>query len=271
MIKFGSLCSGIEAASVAWHPLGWRCAWVSEVDEFCSALLKHHYPAVENLGDMTKIEELLESRPELADIDVLVGGTPCVAFSIAGLRQSLSDARGNLTLVFCRIVDAIDKLKQKRGHKRPLVVLWENVPGVLNTNDNAFGCFLGALAGEGAAINTVEKWPHCGLASGPERQVAWRVIDAEGYVPSVEPEFLSARHGLLVGSIPVECFSKAKPILRDILEGETHPKYRLSSRACAGILRRAEKRGKKLPPLLEAALRAVADTAKEEEATILDL
>ena len=94
-VSFGSVCSGIEAASVAWHPLGWRAAWLSEIEPFPCAVLAHHYPEVPNLGDMTTIARRVLTG-EVEAPDVFCGGTPCQAFSVAGLRQSLDDARGNL-------------------------------------------------------------------------------------------------------------------------------------------------------------------------------
>jgi DNA (cytosine-5)-methyltransferase 1 len=133
-LVYGSVCSGIEAATVAWEPLGWRPAFFAEIEPFPSAVLARHYPTVPNLGDMTAID----GAAWRGKIDVLVGGTPCQAFSVAGLRKSLDDARGNLALKFVELADAID----------PSYVLWENVPGVLTTSDNAFGCLLGGLAGE---------------------------------------------------------------------------------------------------------------------------
>ncbi|MCA8947453.1 MAG: DNA cytosine methyltransferase, partial [Planctomycetes bacterium] len=95
---YGSVCSGIEAASVAWHPLGWRAAWLSEIDAFPCRVLAHHYPDTPNLGDMTQFKDW----PDAA-IDVLVGGTPCQSFSIAGLRRGLDDLRGNLMLTYLAI------------------------------------------------------------------------------------------------------------------------------------------------------------------------
>jgi DNA (cytosine-5)-methyltransferase 1 len=112
-IRFGSVCSGIEAASVAWHPLGWQAAWLSEIEPFPCAVLAHHYPDVPNLGDMTKLPERIVSG-EIEAPDVFCGGTPCQAFSVAGLRKSLDDARGNLSLVFCEIANAIDTTRLLR-------------------------------------------------------------------------------------------------------------------------------------------------------------
>ena len=130
-MRYGSVCSGIEAATTAWHGLGWRPAWFSEIEPFPSAVLAHHYPHVPNLGDMTKFEEWPDES-----IDLLVGGTPCQSFSVAGLRKGLADPRGNLMLTFLAIAQ----------RHRPRWIVWENVPGVLSSNGGRdFGAFLGAL------------------------------------------------------------------------------------------------------------------------------
>ena len=177
-LKFGSVCSGIEAASVAWHPLGWRAAWLAEIEPFPSAVLAHHYPDVPNLGDMTALPDRIASG-EIEAPDIFCGGTPCQAFSVAGLRKSLDDARGNLSLTFCEIANAIDTVRTERG-EQPAIIFWENVPGVLNTKDNAFGCFLGALAGEDdPLVAPGGKWTNAGCVYGPQRAVAWRVLDAQ--------------------------------------------------------------------------------------------
>jgi DNA (cytosine-5)-methyltransferase 1 len=131
-VKYLSVCSGIEAASVAWHPLGWEPVAFSEIEKFPSAVLAHHYPAVPNLGDMTKFKEWPDEP-----INLLVGGTPCQSFSVAGLRKGLADPRGNLMLTYGAIA------------KRycPEWLVWENVPGVLSSNGGQdFGTFLGMLA-----------------------------------------------------------------------------------------------------------------------------
>ena len=177
-MKFGSVCSGIEAASVAWTPLGWQAAWLAEIEKFPCEVLKHHYPDVPNLGDMTKLPDMILSGQVEAP-DLFCGGTPCQAFSVAGLRQSLDDARGNLSLIFCEIANAIDQVRSVQ-QSDPCIVFWENVPGVLNTKDNAFGCFLGALAGEDEAlIAPGGRWTNAGFIDGPQRAVAWRVLDAQ--------------------------------------------------------------------------------------------
>lgn len=177
-MNFGSVCSGIEAASVAWHPLGFRASWLAEIEAFPAAVLAHHYPEVPNLGDMTKIAtEVLTGAVDAPD--VLVGGTPCQAFSVAGMRAGLQDARGKLTIEFVRLADAIDHVRVARG-KQPSITVWENVPGVLSDRGNAFGCFLGALAGEDCELQpSGKRWTDAGCVYGPKRAIAWRVLDAQ--------------------------------------------------------------------------------------------
>ena len=148
-MKYLSVCSGVEAATVAWHSLGWQPVAFSEIESFPSAVLAHHYPNVPNLGDMTKYKEwnLNES------IDILVGGTPCQSFSVAGLRKGLEDPRGNLALTYVGILDRF----------RPKWFIWENVPGVLSSGGGRdFGSFLGAVA-------------ECGYG------FAYRVLDAQNF------------------------------------------------------------------------------------------
>jgi len=131
-LTYGSVCSGMEAATLAWSPLGWRCAFVSEIEKAPCALLKERFPDVPNFGDMTKFEDW----PDVA-IDLLAGGTPCQSFSVAGLRRGLTDPRGSLMLTYGAIA--------KRY--RPTWLFWENVPGVLSSNGGRdFGAFLGMLA-----------------------------------------------------------------------------------------------------------------------------
>src|SRR5262249_11892216 len=142
-VTFGSVCSGIEAASVAWHPRGWRTAWVAEIEAFPSAVLAYRLPGVANLGDMTGLVARV-SAGEVEAPDVLVGGTPCQAFSVAGLRAGLSDARSQLALAFVLLANAIDAARSLLG-KPPCVIVWENVPGVLSDRTNASGHLLGAL------------------------------------------------------------------------------------------------------------------------------
>ncbi len=130
-MRYGSVCSGVEAATVAWHPLGWKPQWFSEIDKFPSAVLAHKYPNTPNHGDMTNYKEWPDEP-----IDLLVGGTPCQSFSVAGLRKGLDDPRGNLMLTYLGVADRY----------KPKWVVWENVPGVLSSNKGRdFGAFLGAL------------------------------------------------------------------------------------------------------------------------------
>lgn len=219
-MRYLSICSGIEAASVAWEPLGFTAAGFSEIDPFASAVLAERFGsnlpgeslsanAPPNFGDFTAIP-----LDALGPVDLLVGGTPCQAFSFAGKRLSLEDARGNLTLAFAVLAH---ELAGSHGLRN---ALWENVPGVLSTPDNAFGCFLGALVGADDALlpserprrgrstavwrwveagrwpvlddngeeagefvdrpeGHVARWPRAGLVAGPLGRAAWRVLDAQ--------------------------------------------------------------------------------------------
>lgn len=172
----GSICSGIEAASVAWKPLGVKFTWFSEIAPFPSKVLNEKFPKVKNLGDMNGIPEMLLNGSIEAP-DMLCGGTPCQAFSFAGYQNGLNDDRGNLTLKFVDIIEANDKVRKKLK-KSPCVIFWENVEGVLSDDTNAFGCMISALAGL-QEVYSYEKWPTAGLLEGPKRNVAWRVVDAK--------------------------------------------------------------------------------------------
>ena len=147
-MRFGSVCSGIEAASCAWESLGWQAAWFSEIAPWPSKFLSSRFPSVPNHGSLVGLADRLAG--DARRIDVLVGGTPCQAFSVSGLRGGLADDRGNLTLEFARLAAAL----------RPRWLVWENVPGVLSDSTNAFGCFFGALSELGYGL-------------------AWRVLDAQ--------------------------------------------------------------------------------------------
>jgi len=132
-MRYASVCDGIGAAHVAWKPLGWQCSWTSEIEPFPAAVVEHHF-GFANVGDMTKITE--EMLHEHGPIDLLVGGTPCQSFSVAGLRGGLADPRGNLALRFVQLAAVM----------QPQWIVWENVPGVLSSGTGRdFGTFLGAL------------------------------------------------------------------------------------------------------------------------------
>lgn len=177
-VTYGSVCSGIEAATVAWHPLGMRAAWYAEIEAFPSAVLAHRYPETANLGDMTRLAALVLAG-KIEAPDVLVGGTPCQAFSVAGMREGLADPRGALTIKYVELADAIDHVRVQRGLPESIDV-WENVPGVLSDKGNAFGCFLGALVGESEELQPPGKrWADAGCVYGPRRAVAWRILDAQ--------------------------------------------------------------------------------------------
>ena len=166
-LKYVSMFSGIEAASAAWKPLGWEAQCFSEIEPFPVEVLKHHYPDVTCHGDMLEVD-----WSQYAGSDVVVGGPPCQAFSVAGVRGSLDDDRGNLTLEFIRACDTID----------PRYIVFENVPGILSTKDNAFGCLLGGLVGSDTPLDLPQKqkrWADSGMVVGPQRICAWRILDAQ--------------------------------------------------------------------------------------------
>ena len=204
-LRYLSLCSGIEAASVAWGPLGWEAVGFCEIEEFPSAVLAHRFPAVPNYGDMTQ----LEGR-NLGTVDIVVGGTPCQGFSIAGKRGGLADERSGLAMHFVRIVSEI----------LPMWIVWENVPGAFR------------LTADGTSGHSSGRWPSAGIIS----------------------------HGECLTLSSSESPSAAvASSLSDILEtGAIPPRHFLSPKACAGILRRAERRRRRLPPALKEALEHVA-------------
>ncbi|NTG07127.1 DNA cytosine methyltransferase [Rhizobium rhizogenes] len=176
-MRYGSVCSGIEAATRAWHPLGWEPAFFSEIEAFPSAVLAHHYGSnmpgealssngVPNLGDMTQFEEWSDYA-----IDLLVGGTPCQDYSIAGLRAGMDGIRGSLTLTYAAIA----------RRYRPRWLAWENVPGVLSLNGGRdFASFLGLLSGQRIEVPR-NGWRNAGVVPGYHRAygLAWRVLDAQ--------------------------------------------------------------------------------------------
>ena len=212
-MRFGSVCSGIEAASVAWRPLGWTAEFFSEIEPFPSSVLAHHYPDVPNHGDMTKFK----AWPD-ASIDLLCGGTPCQSFSVAGLRKGLDDPRGNLMLTFGAIA----------ARYRPRWLVWENVPGVLSSNGGRdFGAFLGLLGLIGYGF-------------------AYRVLDAQfvrvdGYGRAVPQR----RNRVFVVGCLGDWRSAAAVLLeRESLRGDPAPRRSSGAGVAATLTRGAESSGK---------------------------
>jgi DNA (cytosine-5)-methyltransferase 1 len=175
-ISFGSVCSGIEAAQLAFNQFGFKQTWSSEISEFPNKVLKHHHPEIPNLGDMTKIPQLILNK-EVDAPKLFCGGTPCQAFSLAGWKNGLQDERGELTMKFIEIANAIDEVR-KSENKDSSIIFWENVEGVLTNKTNPFGNFIAGLAGYDDEIK-VKKWSKAGYIEGPKRNVAWRVLDAK--------------------------------------------------------------------------------------------
>ncbi|MBN6742296.1 DNA cytosine methyltransferase [Acidithiobacillus sp. MC6.1] len=228
-MRYLSLFSGIEAASVAWGPLGFVPVAVAEIDKSASAVLRNRYPDVPNLGDVRVLRDRLLAGEDVLNLlsdppDIIVGGSPCQSFSIAGARQGLSDHRGNLTLVYAEIVNAIN----------PRYIVWENVSGVLSSKDNAFGHLLGALAGEDGPLVPAGsrpaglhpaggKWTNAGAVSGPrhgagpERNLAWRILDAQyfGVAQRRRRVFLVGSRRDQPGPYPWEILFESEGVRRD--------------------------------------------------------
>jgi DNA (cytosine-5)-methyltransferase 1 len=165
-MRYMTVCSGVDAVSLAWEPLGMTPVAFSEIEEFPKAVLAHRWPHVPDLGDLTKIE----GKDWAGKVDILWGSTPCQAFSLSGRRAGLTDPRGAITQAFADLADDIN----------PDFVLWENVKGVFSDKSNAFGCLLGALAGEDVPLVPPRGgWTHAGYVLGPKRNIAWRLFDAQ--------------------------------------------------------------------------------------------
>lgn len=168
MLKYISLFSGIEAATVAWRSLGWQAIAFSEINKDACKILSRHYPDVPNHGDITQFDWSIYQD----QVNMVVGGSPCQAFSVAGLRQGLNDDRGNLTLEYVRTINTI----------RPQFFFWENVLGVLSDKTNAFGCLLsGLLDAQVLPAPQRGRWNNHGLIVGNHRAIAWRVLNARNF------------------------------------------------------------------------------------------
>lgn len=200
MIRYGSVCSGIEAATVAWHPLGWEPAFFSEIEPAPRSVLAHHYPDVPCHGDFTTI-----GSDDYGSIDLLVGGTPCQSFSIAGLRGGLGDDRGNLALEFLRLAQ----------RTRPKWLVWENVPGVLSSNGGRdFGSILGGMV-------------ECGYG------FAYRVLDAQYFGVAQR-----RRRVFVVGCLRDSASAAAVLFERHSLQGNSPPR-REKRKDVAGTITRS--------------------------------
>lgn len=212
-MRFLSVCSGIEAASVAWNPLGWHAWAFSEIEPFPSAVLAHHYPGTPNLGDMTAFKDWPD-----ATLDLLCGGTPCQSFSNAGLRAGLDDPRGQLMLTFGAIA----------ARYRPRWLVWENVPGVLSSNGGRdFGAFLGLLGFLGYGF-------------------AYRVLDAQfvrvdGYARAVPQR---RQRVFVVGCLGDWRSAAAVLLERESLRGDLAPRRSSGARVAATLTRGAESSGR---------------------------
>lgn len=205
MIRYGSVCSGIEAATVAWHSLGWEPAFFSEIEAFPRAVLAHHYPDVPLHGDFTTI-----GADDYGAIDLLVGGTPCQSFSIAGLRGGLDDDRGNLALEFLRLAE----------RKRPKWLVWENVPGVLSSNGGRdFGSILGGMVELGYGF-------------------AYRVLDAQYFGVAQR-----RRRVFVVGCLGDWRSAAAVLFERHSMSGHPAPSRKARKEAARSALSGAEERG----------------------------
>ena len=198
-MRYGSVCSGIEAATAAWHPLGWEPAFFSEIEPFPRAVLQHHYPGVPLHGDFTTIE-----GDDYGAIDLLVGGTPCQSFSIAGLRGGLDDDRGNLALEFLRLAQ----------RKRPKWLVWENVPGVLSSNGGRdFGSILGGMV-------------ECGYG------FAYRVLDAQYFGVAQR-----RRRVFVIGCLGDATSAAAVLFERHSLQGHSSPRRKKAEEVAGTITR----------------------------------
>ena len=246
-MRYLSVCSGIEAATSAWHPLGWQPVGFAEIEPFPSKVLAHHYGSnlpgeapsrngVPNFGDFTAID-----TAALGSVDLLVGGTPCQAFSVAGKRLSLADARGNLSShTRCSLMNLLD------------LMACDGPSGRTSPASSAPMTMPSAVSWQRLSAETMPCVSRAESSGG--RTKVW--LKGHGH----------GRHGgfsmLNTSDWPNDA---AVCSLSSVLEkGPIPQRYYLSARACAGILRRAEKRGRELPPALQEALAAVAASLTEE-------
>ena len=173
-MRYLSLFSGIEAATSAWHPLGWECVGVAEIEPFPSKVLRHHYPNVRNLGDVTKLTEM--DIADLGPIDVVVFGSPCQDLSVAGKRKGLAGARSGLFFTAMQIIT------WSRLWCGTRFALWENVPGAFSSNKGAdFAAVVDELSGLAGTEPPPKGWGTEGCTAGPEAMVEWSTLDAQWF------------------------------------------------------------------------------------------
>ncbi len=234
-MRYATLCSGIGAPETAWEPLGWECAFHSEIEPFPCSVLAHHNPDVPNYGDMTKYKEW----PNDGTVELICAGTPCQSFSVAGLRKGLDDPRGNLMLVFGAIA----------AKYRPRWLVWENVPGVLSSGGGKdFASLLGLLTGK-RVVPPVEGWQNSGVLAGigSAYGLAWRILDAQyfgvaqrrrrvfvvGYLGDWRPAaaVLLEREGLRGDSAP--CREKGERVTGSVEDGPRNGGGGITGALCA--------------------------------------
>jgi DNA (cytosine-5)-methyltransferase 1 len=230
-MRYLSMFSGIEAASVAWHPLGWECVGVAEIEPFPCAVLAHHYPDVPNLGSITD-----EQIAALGPFDLVVGGSPCQDLSVAGKRAGLAGARSGLFHEQLRIFHAARTLCVARW------LLWENVPGAFSSHGGQdFAVVVGAMAGTGFAVPK-GKWQKAGVAVGSHGLVEWRTLDAQYVRVESHPRAVPQRRRRVFALLDTGDWSSRPPILLEpeSLRGDSPPRRETGEGAASRIVGRSD-------------------------------
>lgn len=258
-MRYGSICSGVDAPTIAWSKLGWKCSFFTEIEPYPSAVLQHHYPDVPNLGDMTTAD----FTPYIGKIDLLMASCPCQAFSVAGLRQGIKDARGNLTLEYLKILQEL----------RPRWTVFENVPGIVSDKTHAFELLISGLrelgyATDMAVLNAVDfGLPQlrrrvfvvgCG-DKNMVRQLQRTFVVDDTTRPRNMAEVIN-RHPewVMFPLISTRRASEHVGITSVLEDGDIDKTHMMSKRCCEGIVRRADKSDKTVPEPLDSCLRIMA-------------